>query len=102
MTLQLWSEAVEPGGVIPSRFTADGDNVSPPLRWANVPTHARELALVFEDLDAEETPPLVHWIVWRIPPRLDGLPEGLGAPREPGRVGAEVLEGMNALDHVGY
>src|SRR5579883_3273874 len=117
MTLQLWSEAFDAGTVIPARFTPDGDNVSPPLRWANVPTRARELALVLEDLDAGEPRPLVHWIVWRIPPRLDGLPEAVGGASEvpPGnggaadatsaaatREGAEVLEGTNSLDHVGY
>jgi Raf kinase inhibitor-like YbhB/YbcL family protein len=101
MTLQLWSEAFAAGGAIPPRFTADGDNVSPPLRWSNVPTHARELALVLEDLDADEAQPFLHWIVWRIPTRLDGLPEGLGAPQDGSRWG-EALEGANSLDHVGY
>lgn len=104
MTLQLWSEAFEEGGEIPSRFTADGDNVSPPLRWSNVPTRARELAVVFDDLDAGGAHPLVHWIVWRIPSRLDGLPAAMGAPREPGASGVtgETLEGLNSFDHAGY
>jgi Raf kinase inhibitor-like YbhB/YbcL family protein len=105
MTLQLWSEAFEAGGTIPARFTADGENVSPPIRWSSVPTHARELALVLEDIDADGARPIVHWIVWRIPPRLDGLPEGrrqrTSAPDEP-RPQGEVLEGMNSFDHVGY
>jgi Raf kinase inhibitor-like YbhB/YbcL family protein len=102
VALHLWSDALEPGGRIPVRFTADGENVSPPLRWANVPSHARELALVFEQLGDTEGPPVVHWIVWRIPPRLDGLPESFRSTADPRREGAEVLEGMNALDHVGY
>lgn len=99
--MQLWSEAFEPGGAIPARFTADGDNVSPPLRWSNVPTRARELALLLEDLDAAEARPFVHWIVWRIPPRLDGLPEALGVPQD-GEPWGEALEGANSLEHVGY
>jgi Raf kinase inhibitor-like YbhB/YbcL family protein len=115
MTLQLWSEAFEAGGPIPARFTADGDNVSPPLRWSNVPTRARELALMLEDLDAGEGRPVVHWIVWRIPPRLDGLPEAMRAsqkpsvpdgtsPASPGPAGnlGEALEATNSLDHAGY
>jgi Raf kinase inhibitor-like YbhB/YbcL family protein len=107
MTLRLWSEAFEEGGEIPPRFTADGDNVSPPLRWSNIPTRASELALVLEDLDAREDkggPPLVHWIVWRIPARLDGLPGAMGAPRGGGAVGVagEALEGINSFDHAGY
>ncbi|MDP9002070.1 MAG: YbhB/YbcL family Raf kinase inhibitor-like protein [Myxococcota bacterium] len=101
MKLQLWSEAFDANGAIPARFTADGDNVSPPLRWSNVPTKARELALVLEDLDAGEPRPLVHWIVWRIPPRLDGLPEAMGAPQAASTLG-EPLEGTNSLDHAGY
>jgi Raf kinase inhibitor-like YbhB/YbcL family protein len=116
MTLQLWSEAFEAGGPIPTRFTADGDNVSPPLRWSNVPTRARELALMLEDLDAGEAGrPVVHWIVWRIPPRLDGLPEAMRAPQRASARGAasstvpgaggnlgEALEATNSLDHAGY
>jgi Raf kinase inhibitor-like YbhB/YbcL family protein len=113
MTLQLWSEAFEAGGPIPARFTADGDNVSPPLRWSNVPTRARELALMLEDLDAGEGGrPVVHWIVWRIPPRLDGLPEAMRTPQQassrgavsPGPAGilGEALEATNSLDHAGY
>jgi Raf kinase inhibitor-like YbhB/YbcL family protein len=71
------------------------------LRWANVPSHAQELALVFEQLGDNEGPPIVHWIVWRIPPRLDGLPESFRSTAD-ARLGAEVLEGMNGLDHIGY
>ena len=37
MTIELTSDAFSPGGTIPKKFTADGADVSPPLRWANVP-----------------------------------------------------------------
>lgn len=117
MTLRLWSEAFDSGGAMPARYTADGENVSPPLRWSEVPTGARELLLYLEDLDAGEARPFVHWIVWRIPPRLDGLPEAMGAPdlagtaplamaihRSGGEPGGatETLEGKNSLERAGY
>jgi phosphatidylethanolamine-binding protein (PEBP) family uncharacterized protein len=50
--LALESSVFEYSHAIPSRYTCDGDDVSPPLRWANVPEEARSLALLVDDPDA--------------------------------------------------
>jgi Raf kinase inhibitor-like YbhB/YbcL family protein len=72
-TLQLTSAAIPQAGVVPKRFTCDGEDVSPPLRWARVPSSARELALVMEDRDADR---FVHWTLLRIPPGTKGIAAG--------------------------
>ena len=54
MTLTLTSEAFTSGGEIPSRYTCQGDDSSPPLRWTGVPEQARSLVLIVDDPDAPD------------------------------------------------
>ncbi len=61
---------------LPERFTADGEGVSPPLYWGNPPEGTAMLALIVEDADAPTPQPLVHAIVWNLPPRDGELAEG--------------------------
>lgn len=61
------------GAEIPRRHTCDGDDVSPPLTWSNVPPEAVELALSITDLDS---PDFVHWVVTGLAPTAHGLAEG--------------------------
>jgi Raf kinase inhibitor-like YbhB/YbcL family protein len=73
--ITVTSPAFEDGGAIPERFSCDGDNVSPPLRWTGVPSGARELALLVEDPDAPGGT-YVHWVLFKLAPDLDGLAAG--------------------------
>ena len=66
---------------IPSRHTCDGEDVSPPLRWTNVPSGARSLALIVDDPDAPRGV-FTHWIAWGLDPAAEGLREGEAAPSE--------------------
>lgn len=61
------------GAEIPRRHTCDGDDLSPPLTWSNVPPEAVELAVSVTDLDA---PDFVHWVVTGLPVDTPGLAEG--------------------------
>jgi len=74
--IDLRSPAFEDGGSLQPRFTADGEGLSPPLSWAEVPAGTQALALLVEDPDAPTPTPLVHLLVWDLPPHLDNLPEG--------------------------
>ncbi|MBM7405164.1 MULTISPECIES: YbhB/YbcL family Raf kinase inhibitor-like protein [Sphingomonas] len=74
--LNLASTAFADGARLPERFTADGTGVSPPLYWTGVPAGTETLALVVEDPDAPAAQPLVHAIVWGMPPSTDQLREG--------------------------
>ncbi len=78
--LDLSSIAFADGARLPERFTADGEGVSPPLAWRGVPTGTAALALIVEDPDAPAPNPLVHAIVWNLPPEDGALPEGAIAP----------------------
>ncbi|MBO9559698.1 MAG: YbhB/YbcL family Raf kinase inhibitor-like protein [Caulobacter sp.] len=75
-TVTLASTAFEDGGSIPSRYTADGEGLSPPLYWRDVPPGAAAVALLVEDPDAPAPEPLVHLLAWDLPADLAELPEG--------------------------
>lgn len=91
--------------VLPVRFIADGGNFSPPLKWASVPLGTWELALTCEDMDdvgvVQGRGSLLHWLIYRIPPEMTGLREGL--PRIPilsKEIGA--YQGLNDFGTIGY
>jgi hypothetical protein len=78
--MKLKSEDFEENGFIPSRFTCDGEDVSPQVRWEDVPEGARSFALSMTDPDAPGGT-FVHWLIYNIPKdvrRIErgGLPAG--------------------------
>ncbi|QNA85223.1 YbhB/YbcL family Raf kinase inhibitor-like protein [Sphingomonas sp. So64.6b] len=78
--IDLSSPAFANGARLPERFTADGEGVSPPLVWGDVPAGTVCLALVVEDPDAPTPNPLVHAIMWGIAPQERRLAEGAIIP----------------------
>ncbi|MGC8781762.1 MAG: YbhB/YbcL family Raf kinase inhibitor-like protein [Anaerolineae bacterium] len=96
--MQLTSPAFAGGAAIPDQYTCSGADISPPLAWSNVPAGARSLALICDDPDA----PLgtwVHWVLFNLPPSLNGLPEGV--PARPTLEGGGV-HGTNSWQRIGY
>jgi phosphatidylethanolamine-binding protein (PEBP) family uncharacterized protein len=72
--MKLSSLAFAEGELIPSKYTCDGENVSPPLEWEGVPEQAKSLALIVDDPDAPSGV-FVHWLLFRIPPSEKVLTE---------------------------
>jgi Raf kinase inhibitor-like YbhB/YbcL family protein len=79
MAFSLTSPAFNSGAKIPSRFTCEGDDVSPPLMIAGVPEGAKSLALIIDDPDAPDpkAPKRVwaHWLLFNLPADVKALPE---------------------------
>jgi hypothetical protein len=74
MAIIVSSSAFQEGGVIPAKYTCDGNDVSPPLKWAPVPEGTKSIALISDDPDA----PMgtwVHWVMWNIPAGVSELAE---------------------------
>jgi len=76
LTINGWPD----GGQIPVRFTQAGEQVSPELKWSNVPAGTQSFVVNMLDPDVSiqrgtETQP--HWIVWNIPGTATGMPEGV-------------------------
>lgn len=74
--IDLSSPAFANGARLPERFTADGEGISPPLVWGEVPAGTRSLVLIVEDPDAPARNPLVHAVIWGIPAGERRLAEG--------------------------
>ena len=89
-SILLTTGAFRSGGTMPARFTCDGEDVHPPLRWAGGPP-AEEFALVMVDQDADE---FVHWLVYGIPGHIPAV--GRTSPPPGAR------EGQNGFERVGY
>src|SRR5690349_17213018 len=71
----LSSSAFENNDIIPSVYTCDGSDVSPPLTINNIPRNAQSLALIVEDPDAP-IGIVTHWAVWNILPQKSQFAEG--------------------------
>jgi Raf kinase inhibitor-like YbhB/YbcL family protein len=100
MTIQITSSAFTQGQPIPKKYTGEGVDVSPPLSWSNLPAGVKELALICDDPDAPNGD-WVHWVIYKIPARDKGLPEGV--PHDPKlKEPAAALQGDNSWPSTGY
>jgi Raf kinase inhibitor-like YbhB/YbcL family protein len=101
MTLTLISPAFPHQGEIPSDYTCDGDDRSPPLSWTGVPTGTRSFALIVDDPDAPDpkAPKMtwVHWVLYDIPASVSSLEAGAST-----RLPAGAREGMSNEKRTGY
>jgi len=79
MTLKITSTAFQQAGSIPSKYTCEGPDVSPPLAWSGVPANAKTLAMIVDDPDAPDPAKpqrtYVHWVVYNIPAGTPSLSE---------------------------
>lgn len=91
-TMKLTSPAFENNQSIPVKYTCDGEDLSPPLKIAEVPAEAKSLVLIVDDPDAP-VGDWVHWTVLNIPPQTAEIAEGK-AP--------EGLEGKTDFGTPGY
>jgi Raf kinase inhibitor-like YbhB/YbcL family protein len=73
----LKSPAFSYGEEIPTRYTGEGENISPPLEWTGAPPETRSFALIMEDSDAPSGASH-HWAIYNIAADRTALPEGVG------------------------
>ena len=92
------SDAFQSGGAIPEKYSADGDDVSPPLSWDDVPAQTKSFALLVDDPDAPAGT-WVHWVAWNIPADRRSLPERV--ERSPA-IQAFIIQGKNDFQKLGY
>jgi len=102
MTFSLTSSAFAKGGEIPTHYTCQGQDVSPPLAWSEPPSGTKSLALIVDDPDAPDpkAPKMtwVHWVLYNLPPSAGQLPEA-GAPNT---LPIGTREGLNDWKRTGY
>ena len=98
----LTSTAFDHNGDIPRVYTCEGDDISPPLGWQDIPDQTSSLVLVVDDPDAPDpaAPKMtwVHWVLYNLPADTSGLAESIPAADLP----MGTLEGMNDWNRTGY
>ncbi|MEW6296889.1 MAG: YbhB/YbcL family Raf kinase inhibitor-like protein [Thermodesulfobacteriota bacterium] len=97
MALELYSDAFANGETIPTRYTCDGQDLSPPLRWTDPPADTRTLVLLVEDPDAPGGT-WVHWVLYN----LQGTARELAGGVPMTETLANGKQGLNDFGKVGY
>jgi Raf kinase inhibitor-like YbhB/YbcL family protein len=98
--MRITSTAFTNQGAIPRLYTCEGNDISPPLAWVDIPAGAKSLVLLVDDPDAPDpaAPKMtwVHWVLYNLPPTSSGLSEGIKT------LPAGTKEGVNDWKRTGY
>ncbi len=93
--IKLTSSAFIHEGMIPARYTCDGDDISPEIAWSNYPKGTKSMALICDDPDAPGGT-WVHWVAYNIPPADSSLSAKMLADCE------QCLQGRNSWGNNSY
>jgi len=91
--MQITSPAFENQGVIPQKYTCEGEGLQPSLEIADIPDGTQALALIVDDPDA----PIglfTHWLVWNIEPETSIIEEDM--------IWEGAIEGNNSVGQLGW
>ena len=96
-TMQLTSTAFKEGEAIPASHGNEDKNLSPPLKWSDVPQGVKSFALICDDPDAPRGT-WVHWVLFNIPADTRELSSAPG-----GKVDVQgAIQGKNDFKKLGY
>lgn len=98
MTLSISSPAFQDGEKIPAKYTCQGQDISPPLKWNRVPDETQSLALILDDPDAPSGV-FTHWVIFNLLPDRRELPEAVPAASQ---LPSGALQGKNDFGKIGY
>jgi len=98
MALVVSSSAVQEGDEIPTKYTCEGQDVSPALTWSEPPAGTQSLALIVADPDAP-VGVFTHWVLFNLPADSRGLPEALPTQAQ---LSDGSLQGKNDFGKIGY
>ncbi len=96
--LSVTSPAFTDNGRIPAKFTADGDDMSPPLQWSGAPDGVTQYAIIVDDPDAPGGV-FTHWVIYGIPGSYDHLDAGV---RQESELDNGAMQGPNHMGNIGY
>ena len=89
--LNITSSAFANGGVIPVKYTCDGEGVTPPLNFGTVPPGTKSYTLIVYDNNAFDNRGFTYWIIWNLD-TTGSIPENFRSSHE----------SMNAAKQYGY
>ena len=98
MVLPVFSPVFQEGDRIPTKYTCQGQDISPPLVWREPPAGTQTFALILDDPDAAGGV-FTHWILFNIPGNSRELPEALPTQAQ---LASGALQGKNHFGKIGY
>ena len=102
MALTLTSTSFQHQGEIPTKYTCEGEDVSPALAWSGAPPGTQSFALIVDDPDAPDPAApqrtWVHWVLYNLPAGTAGLPEAVRDADLP----KGALQGLNDWKRTGW
>jgi Raf kinase inhibitor-like YbhB/YbcL family protein len=97
-SITVTSPVFQQGGSIPAKYTCDGSDISPPLKWGGAPAGTKSFALICDDPDAPAGT-WVHWVLFNIRANVSELGEKLEAN---GTLPGGAIQGTNSFSKIGY
>lgn len=95
--MQVTSTAFKEGDPIPDPHGYKDKNLSPPLKWTDVPAGVRSFVLISDDPDAPGGN-WVHWVLFNIPAETQEMKSAPGGKINiPG-----AIQGKNSFKELGY
>ena len=98
VSIELTSSAFQKETTIPKRYTGDGADQSPMLRWSEPPSGTKSIALICDDPDAPRGT-WVHWVLFNVPPQARELEEGVPTTET---LPSGAKQGKNDFGNIGY
>jgi Raf kinase inhibitor-like YbhB/YbcL family protein len=102
-TLAVTSPAFSANGSMPSKYTCEGEDTSPPLAWSEPPAGTKSIAVIVDDPDAPDPAApkrvWVHWVLYDIPPTTRQIPEGVKAANA---IGGGARDGKSDFGRTGW
>jgi len=101
--MKLTSTAFATNQRIPIKFTGEGADVSPALKWEGAPAGVKSFALICDDPDALSVAGKVwdHWLIWNIPATTPELPENVAKTETITALGG-ARQGLNGWPRLGF
>src|SRR5664280_193984 len=96
--MQITSSAFTEGNMIPAKYTCDGQDISPPLEWKDIPADTKSFSLISDDPDTSMGT-WVHWVAFNIPSGIAKLDENVKPEKE---FKNSMMQGNNDWPKIGY
>jgi len=94
LSLTLQSPSFGAHASIPSKYTCDGDDISPALVWQDASPNTQSYVVLVDDPDTTGGR-WTHWVLFNIPANVHQLAEGSSPP-------GDAISGQNSWGESGY
>ena len=98
--ISVKTPAFAANGLIPTKYTCEGENISPALEWSALPEKTKSIVLIMDDPDAPNGD-WVHFILFNIPPETRQLADSFRLSNKPSPFMKAGLNSAGKLDYYG-